>query len=144
MFLLGLVFFNSNQSLEETETITGEVLHYSNVNNQTLLNIVISQGERLSIQRDMILRAEREYHRAEGDDDEDLSALVTCFRTNVGPNPAINEAIKAEKIAMTKNSCWKGTPGWIVAFLEFIAPFSIFVLDVVTDIALTVKVAHLW
>ncbi len=153
MFLLGLILFNSSKKDEDH---TNKVLHETNKNNHTLLNIVMSQGDKLSIQRDMILRVEREYHRSgskniilsrwglfmdfRDPDSNDLYDLATCLKCRIGPSLAIGEAIEAERSARTTNSY---TTGWIIAVLQFVLPFTIFVADVVTDALLTFKVLFL-
>jgi hypothetical protein len=54
--------FHPTCTKDSEENIINHILHHVNNQNQTLLNIVMSQGDLLIIHRDIIIMAESDFH----------------------------------------------------------------------------------
>ncbi len=111
-----------------------EFLHVKNEGGETLLNIVMMQGDQLATIRDCLIKMERDFHREE---EQGFKQLVTCLKENVGPNEFVHKAIETEKDykSITWTTC---LIMWFYAFLGFIIPLTLFAFDIFSDAKLVV------
>ena len=129
MALITSTFLNPNCPKNEKELR----LHDQDQYDQTLLSIIMSQGESLTFAREMMIKIERDFHRDE--DKTTLVPLVKCFQNKLGPSREVDKALKDEQAYLTP-TMGKRT-AWLLVFLQFLVPFIIFIQDVVTDTLLS-------
>ena len=127
MFLITSVFYSFNDLQKKDDC-----LHGKNGQGQTLLRVVMDQGDPLAIARDVLIKMERDFHREQR---ESCIVLAQCFQNNLGPSKFVGKAMKDEK-NYHKSTLKAIIKTWVVCFLIFLVPFSIYSFDVVTDVKL--------
>ena len=129
MVLITSTFLNPNCPQTEKDLL----LHDKDQHGQSVLTIIMSQGESLTFAREMMIKIERDFHR--DGSKITLVPLVKCFQNKLGPSREVAKALKDEQAYLTP-SMGKKT-AWFLVFLQFLIPFVIFIQDVVTDILLS-------
>ena len=122
MSLMSIITYGTNDN-----ELMDRYLHGTNNKGESLLKLVISHELSLSIQRDILIKAERDFHRSEGN-----YTLVKCFKDKIGPHFIIEKAITEERVYVGKISCPSIRP-WILAFFPFFIPFVLYTMDIITD-----------
>ena len=112
-----------------------EYIHLKNKSGDTLLKLIISHGETLSMHREVMIKAEREYHRIH----DNLNGLTQCFKINIGPHFAIDKALRNEEKYFKQPTTWQKMKLWFIIFLVSVFPFALYLVDVGTDIFLVVE-----
>ena len=131
MSLLGIITYGSHD-----KELIDEYLHHKNKRGQTILKLVISQDAPMSLHRDFLIKAEKDFHcNVEGGTALDLSSVVECFNKNIGPHFSIEKAINEERKLARIGYTNRAMP-YISAFAAFVFAFSKYTIDVGTDIYL--------
>ena len=66
--------------------IKNECLHQDNNSGDTLLKLIMSHGDKMSVHREILIETEREYHRRSSSIEGKSSrlSLAECFKKNIG------------------------------------------------------------
>ena len=129
MALITITFLNPNCPQTEKDLL----LHDRDQHGQTVLTIIMSQGESLTFAREMMIKIERDFHR--DGSKITLVPLVKCFQNKLGPSREVAKALKDEQAYLTPTMGKK--TAWFLVFLQFLVPFVIYIQDVVTDTLLS-------
>ena len=131
MSLLGIITYGSHD-----KELIDEYLHNKNKRGQTILKLVISQDAPMSLHRDFLIKAEKDFHcNVEGGTGLDLGSVVECFNKNIGPHFSIEKAINEERKLARIGYTNRAMP-YISAFVGFLFAFSKYTIDVGTDVYL--------
>ena len=130
MSLMSIITYSTNDN-----ELMNRYLHDANKKGESLLKLVTSHESSLSIHRDILIKAERDFHRTEGN-----YTLVQCFKKRIGPHFIIEKAMTEERIYTGKICCPSIMP-WILAFIPFFIPFVLYTTDIITD-SFLVKYYH--
>ena len=76
--------------------IKNECLHQENNSGDTLLKLIMSHGDKMSVHREILIEAEREYHRRSSSIEGISSrlSLAECFKNNIGETWAWNYVVQ--------------------------------------------------
>ena len=119
MSLLSIIFGSDSPSLMD------KYLHHENKSRETLLKLVLSHESTMSIQRDILIKFERDYHRKTG-----TYSLVECFKNKIGAHYIIEKAMQEERSFEGNTTCPKVMP-WIMSGLAIIVPFLLYISEII-------------
>ena len=124
MSILSIIYGSDNPKFLD------EFLHHKNDDNETIMQLVIAQGTEFAIHCDLINKMERDFHRNHSDLSKE--SLDECLRSNIGPHRIAEKSIQWENDFNKPKTCWK----MVLIFLGWCIPFSMFNIDLYTDVFL--------
>ena len=114
-----------------------EVLHRKNKRSQSLLEIVLYHKETLLVPQHMILSIEREIH-------QDFESLSRCFRDNLKLQTSgeVYKILTFMKGTLPKSEASKVITKITIFADIFLVPFTVMLLDIITDILVVINYAY--